>query len=55
MYIATAHSNLASEGDIQAEFPHSGDVLKVDFGEGSEVRKLLGKDWKGRERYRFAA
>ena len=55
MYISTAHSKLAREGDIQDTFPHSGDLYKLDFGEGSEVRKLLGADWKGRERNRFAA
>ncbi len=55
MYIATAHSKLAHEGGIQDQFPHSGDLFKLDFGEGSEVRKLLGEGWKGRERYRFAA
>ncbi|CAD6565029.1 MAG: hypothetical protein TREMPRED_000659 [Tremellales sp. Tagirdzhanova-0007] len=55
MYIATAHSKLAREGDIQDTFPHSGDLYKLDFGEGSEVRKLLAADWKGRERNRFSA
>ena len=55
MYISTAHSKLAQEGDIQDRFPHSGDVFKLDFSEESEVRKLLGQGWKGRERYRFAA
>lgn len=54
MYIATANSELAGDGDGQAEFPYSGDVFKLDFGKGSEVRKLLGEGWKGRERYRFA-
>jgi len=55
MYIATAHSKLASEGDIQSEFPHSGDIFKVDLSPGSEARKALGlgDDWKGKPRYRF--
>jgi len=54
MYISSAHSKQASEGDIQGQFPHSGKVFKLDFGEGSEVRKVLGEGWKGRERHRFA-
>lgn len=55
MYIATAHSKLANEGDIQAEFPHSGCLFKVDFRPGSAVRKLLGEGWKGAERHRYGA
>jgi sugar lactone lactonase YvrE len=53
MYIVGAHSKLASEGEIQDQYPHSGDILKVDFGPGTEIRKLLGENWKGAERFRF--
>jgi hypothetical protein len=55
MYIATANANLAGDGDIQAQWPHSGDVYSVDFSAGSEVRKLLGEGWKGAERHRYGA
>lgn len=55
MYIASAHSKLAGKGDIQTQLPHSGDLFKVDFSEGSEIRKLLGQDWTGAESHRFAA
>jgi hypothetical protein len=55
MYIATAHSKLAHEGDIQDQFPNSGDLFKVNFGPGSAIRKLLGEGWKGAERHRFGA
>jgi hypothetical protein len=54
MYIASAHTKWTGK-EIQAQWPHSGDIFKVDFGPGSEVRKLLGEDWKGAERHRFAA
>ncbi|KAK4684583.1 hypothetical protein P7C73_g5591, partial [Tremellales sp. Uapishka_1] len=54
MYITTATTKLADKGDIQAQFPHSGDLFKVDFSAGSEVRKYLAEGWKGAERYRFA-
>ena len=53
MYIVGAHSKLASEGEIQDQYLHSGDILKVDFGPGTEIRKLLGENWKGAERFRF--
>lgn len=53
MYIITAHSKLANEGEIQDQYPHSGDLFKVDFGPGSEVRKLLGDNWKGAEKHRY--
>jgi sugar lactone lactonase YvrE len=53
MYIVGAHSKLANEGDIQDRYPQSGDMLKVDFGPGSEIRKLLGENWKGAERFRY--
>ncbi|KAL7421319.1 hypothetical protein Q5752_004204 [Cryptotrichosporon argae] len=55
MYIATAHSRLAGEGDIQAEFPNSGDLFKVEFGPGTPLGDLLGREWKGADRYRFGA
>ncbi|GFZ47422.1 hypothetical protein JCM24511_05166 [Saitozyma sp. JCM 24511] len=55
MYIATAHSKLAGKGDIQSSFPNSGDLFKVDFSQGSAIRKVLGEGWKGAERHRFAA
>jgi len=55
MYIASAHSKWARQGDIQPEWSNSGDIFKVDFGPGSEIRKLLGDGWKGAERHRFAA
>ena len=53
MYIAGAHSKLANEGELQDEYSYSGDIMKVDFGPGSEIRKLLGENWKGAERFRF--
>lgn len=53
MYIITAHSSLAGDGDIQDQYPHSGDLFKVDFGPGSEMRKVLGDGWKGMDRHRF--
>jgi hypothetical protein len=53
LYIITAHSSLAAEGDIQGEYPHSGDLFKLDFGPNSEIRKLLGGGWKGADKYRF--
>jgi hypothetical protein len=55
MYIATAHSKLAGEGDIQSRFPNSGDLFQVDFSQGSAIRKVLGERWKGAERHRFGA
>ena len=55
MYIASANTKWIRQGDIQPQWPHSGDIFTVDFGPGSEVRKLLGEDWKGAERHRFAA
>lgn len=55
MYIATAHASLGKGGEgAQDEYPHSGDLFKVDFSEGSEVRKLLSENWKGADRYRFS-
>lgn len=54
MYIATANAGLGKGGeDAQKSYPQSGDLFKVDFSEGSEVRKLLAKGWKGADRYRF--
>lgn len=55
MYIATASANLAGAGDIQAQFPQSGDVFKIECGPGSPLGKVLGDQWKGRVRHRFAA
>jgi hypothetical protein len=55
MYIITAHSSLANKGANQVDYPHSGDLYKIDFGPGSKIRKLLGDGWKGAERYRFGA
>jgi hypothetical protein len=54
MYIASAHSSLAGQGDQQDKYPHSGAVYKVDFGPGSEVRKHLPDNWTGAERFRFS-
>ncbi|ORY20308.1 hypothetical protein BCR39DRAFT_555385 [Naematelia encephala] len=53
MYIATAHSKMSGK-DLHDKFPKSGDLFKVDFGSGSEVRQLLGDGWTGAERHRFA-
>jgi len=53
LYIATAHSDLAGQGDIQAQFPHSGDVFALDCGPGSPIRQVLGAEWTGRVRHRF--
>lgn len=54
MYIASAHSSLAGQGDQQDKYPYSGAVYKVDFGPGSEVRKYLPDNWTGAERFRFS-
>ncbi|OCF35531.1 hypothetical protein I316_02583 [Kwoniella heveanensis BCC8398] len=51
MYITTASSHLGGKGD-SAQFPKSGDLYTVDFGEGSSIRKVLGEGWKGAERFR---
>lgn len=54
MYITTAYAGLGKGGpSAQEKYPQSGDLFKVDFSEGSEIRKLLSKDWKGAERERF--
>lgn len=54
MYINTAHAGLGKGGeDAQKEYPHSGDLFKVDFSAGSEIRKLLSDDWKPADRHRF--
>ena len=54
MYIATAYAGLGKGGEnAQDQWPQSGDLFKVDFSEGSEIRKLLSDDWKGAARYRF--
>ncbi len=50
LYIATAHANLAGQGDIQAQFPQSGDVFALDCASMADV---LGPQWKGRVRHRF--
>ncbi|CAK9781393.1 hypothetical protein CC85DRAFT_290459 [Cutaneotrichosporon oleaginosum] len=50
LYIATAHANLAGQGDIQAQYPHSGDVYALDCG---SMTSVLGPQWKGRVRHRF--
>jgi hypothetical protein len=55
MFIASAHTKWLRKGDIQPQYPHSGNVFSVDFGPGSEIRKVLGDGWKGAERYRFGA
>ncbi|WVF65590.1 hypothetical protein IAT40_000320 [Kwoniella sp. CBS 6097] len=51
MYITTASSHLGGEGD-SAKYPKSGDLYTVDFAEGSPIRKILGEEWKGAERFR---
>jgi hypothetical protein len=54
MYICTADASLGKGGeDARKEWPQSGDLFKVDFSPGSEVRRLLTEDWKGAVRYRF--
>jgi hypothetical protein len=55
MFIASANTKWARQGDIQGTYPYSGDVFVVDFGPGSEMRKIVGEEWKGAERHRFAA
>jgi sugar lactone lactonase YvrE len=57
MYIATAHSKLANEGEIQDQFPHSGDLFSISLAKGSEAAQVFGlsDDWAGRERHRFGA
>ena len=55
MYVASANTQWAREGDIQSTWPYSGDIMVADFGPDSEIRKLLGDDWKGAERHRYAA
>lgn len=54
LYIATAHADLAGQGEIQDKYPHSGDVFALDCSVGTPVREILGNNWKGRVRYRFA-
>lgn len=53
LYIASANANLAGQGDIQAKYPNSGDVFKLECGAGSDINKVLGPNWKGRVRHRF--
>lgn len=53
VYVATASANLAGEGDIQAQWPASGDVFKIEAGEGTPLGTALGKSWKGRVRHAF--
>lgn len=50
LYIATANANLAGHGDIQAQYPQSGDVFALDCGTMAHV---LSPQWKGRVRHRF--
>ncbi|EIW65847.1 hypothetical protein TREMEDRAFT_66215 [Tremella mesenterica DSM 1558] len=66
MFIVSAHTSRitpdpvpegekeVSKEDLQNMYPHSGDVMMVDFAIGTEIRKVLGEGWKGAERYRFA-
>ncbi|WWC73124.1 uncharacterized protein I206_107090 [Kwoniella pini CBS 10737] len=51
MYIATASSYLGGEGDSE-KYPNSGDLYSIGFGPDSPIRKVLGDNWKGAERYR---
>ncbi|WWC64058.1 uncharacterized protein I303_106665 [Kwoniella dejecticola CBS 10117] len=51
MYITTASSYLGGEGDSD-KYPNSGHLFSIDFGPSSPIRKILGPDWKGAERYR---
>ncbi len=53
MYIASASSNQVELGDKQEAYPNSGHIFSVDFGPGSEIRKLLGEEWKGAVRHVF--
>lgn len=53
LYIASANANLAKQGDVQDQYPMSGNVFKLDVSPGSELRKVLGPEWKGRVRHRF--
>ncbi|WOO85000.1 Regucalcin [Vanrija pseudolonga] len=53
VYVATASANLAGEGEIQAQWPASGDVFKIEAGEGTPLGAALGKAWKGRVRHAF--
>ncbi|GMK55298.1 hypothetical protein CspeluHIS016_0203540 [Cutaneotrichosporon spelunceum] len=50
LYIATANANLAGQGDIQAQFPQSGNVFGLDC---SSMTDVLGPEWRGRVRHRF--
>lgn len=54
LYIATANADLAGQGELQAQYPNSGDVYSLDCGPGSEGRKALGPQWRGRVRHRFS-
>lgn len=54
LYIATASANLAGEGDIQADFPASGDVFKLECGPDSAIAQVLGPNWTGRVRHALA-
>ena len=52
MYIATAKATHV--GEKVEDYPASGDLFEIDFGPGSEVRKLLGEGWKGADKHAFA-
>ena len=53
MYIATARATQA--GEKVEDYPASGHLFKLDFSSGSEIRKLLGDDWKGADKHVFGA
>ena len=55
MYIVSANTSQAGHPpEVQSKYSQSGDMLVVDFGPGTEIRKALGEGWKGAERHRFA-
>lgn len=54
MFIATACAKLGGPGQMQDDLPHSGDLFAMSFQEGTEIRKLLGQEWKGAERFKYA-
>jgi hypothetical protein len=53
MYITSGHSKYSGIGDVQADFPWSGDLFKFELAPVSEARTLLGETWSGGERNRF--
>jgi hypothetical protein len=53
IYITSGHSKYAGIGDVQADYPWSGDLFKFELAPGSEARGLLGNSWSGGERNRF--